>query len=53
MKLQLWTTVDGEPEDMLGEIEVSDEDWYDAQSSGADSLRLIQDLAAEVHGGCD
>lgn len=48
MKLQLWTTVNGEPDDMLGEIEVDDEEWHDAQSSGADAMQMIQDLAVEI-----
>jgi len=48
MMLQLWTTVDGQPDDLLGEIEVDDETLRDAQSSPADSLQLVQDLTAEA-----
>lgn len=51
MKLQLWTTVDGQPDEMLGEIDVDDEEWYDAQSSGGDALELIRNLAVEIDGG--
>lgn len=46
--LQLWSTLNGQPEDLLGEIEVDDETLRDAQSSPADSLQLIQDLTAEA-----
>lgn len=48
MMLQLWTTANGQPEDLLGEIEVDDETLRDAQSSPGDSLQLIQDLTAEA-----
>lgn len=51
MKLQLWTTVDGQPDDLLGEVEVGDEEWMNAQAEGADARQLILDLAAEVEGG--
>ena len=50
MKLQLWTTVNGEADDLLGEVDVDDELWLDAQSSPGDALQLIQDLADEVSG---
>lgn len=51
MKLQLWTTVAGEPDDLLGEVDVDDQEWMDAQADGADARQLILDLAAEVEGG--
>lgn len=51
VKLQLWTTVDGQPDDLLGEVEVGDEEWMNAQAEGADARQLILDLAAEVEGG--
>lgn len=52
MKLQLWTTVNGQADGLLGEIDVDDEEWYDAQSSGADAMQMIQELASEIDGGC-
>lgn len=52
MKLQLWTTVNGEPDDLLGEIDVDDEEWHNAQAEGADARQLILDLATEIDGGC-
>ena len=51
MKLQLWTDTGGDnpqADDLLGEIDVDDDAWTDAQSSPADALMLIQDLALEV-----
>lgn len=48
MKLQLWTTVNGHAEDCLGEIEVDDEQWRNAQACAGDAYELITDLAAEV-----
>lgn len=50
MKLQLWTDVDGQPDELLGEVDVTDEEWADCQSSGADSLQLIRDLTDEIGG---
>lgn len=52
MKLQLWTTINGQADDMLGEIDVDDEEWNNAQTEGADALQLIRDLAVEIDGGC-
>lgn len=37
MKLQLWSTVDGQADDLLGEVDVDDEEWRDAQANGADA----------------
>lgn len=51
MKLQLWTTVNDQADQFLGEIEVDDEEWHNAQAEGADARQLILDLAAEVDGG--
>lgn len=52
MKLQLWTTdASGRPDEWLGEVEVGDEEWMNAQAEGADARQLILDLAAEVEGG--
>lgn len=48
MKLQLWTTVDGQADDLLGEVEVDDEEWRNAQTEGGDALELIRDLAMEI-----
>lgn len=48
MKLQLWTTINGEADDLLGEVEVDDEEWFDAQADGGSALELIQSLATEV-----
>jgi hypothetical protein len=48
MKLQLWTTVDGQAEDCLGEVEVDDEQWQSAQACAGDAFELITDLAAEI-----
>lgn len=47
MKLQLWTTVDGQADDMIGEIDVDEEEWNDAQADGGSALELIQALAIE------
>lgn len=52
MKLQLWTTVDGQADDMLGEVDVDDDEWNNAQADGADARQLILDLAVEIDGGC-
>jgi hypothetical protein len=52
MKLQLWTTVNGEANDLLGEVDVDDEEWHDAQADGGDAIQLIRDLATEIDGGC-
>lgn len=52
MKLQLWTTVNGEADDLLGEVDVDDEEWHNAQADGGDAIQLIRDLATEVDGGC-
>jgi hypothetical protein len=53
MKLQLWTTTaNGEANECLGEIDVEDEEWYDAQCDDGSALELIRDLASEVNGGC-
>lgn len=52
MKLQLWTTVNGQADEMLGEIDVDDDDWHDAQVDGVDARELIRELAIEVDGGC-
>lgn len=52
MKLQLWTTdVTGQPDDLLGEVEIGDDEWADAQTDSGSALGLIQDLADEVDGG--
>lgn len=48
MKLQLWTTVNGEADEMLGEVDIDDEEWHNAQACGGDALELIQNLASEV-----
>lgn len=48
MKLQLWTTVNGDPDELLGEVEVDDEQWINAQTEGGDALELIRDLAMEI-----
>ena len=48
MKLQLWTDVDGNADELLGEIDVDDDAWTDAQSSPGDAIALIQDLALEI-----
>jgi len=52
MKLQLWTTVDGQADDLLGEIDVDDDEWNDAQADSGSAINLILDLAAEIEGGC-
>jgi len=52
MKLQLWTTVNGQPDEMLGEVDVDDDEWNDAQADGGSALELIRDLAVEIDGGC-
>lgn len=48
MKLQLWTTVYGLPDVLLGEIDVDDEQWLYAQAGSGDALELIRELASEV-----
>jgi hypothetical protein len=48
MKLQLWTTVNGDPNELLGEVDVDDEEWENAQASAGDAYELITDLASEV-----
>jgi hypothetical protein len=48
MKLQLWTTVNGEPDELLGEIDVDDEQWHNAQACPGDAHELICDLAGEL-----
>lgn len=48
MKLQLWTTVNGEPDDLLGQVDVDDEEWQNAQVDGGSAIELIRDLASEV-----
>lgn len=53
MKLQLWTTVDGEPDDLLGEIDVDDDEWHDAQADAGRALELVQSLASELGSECD
>lgn len=48
MKLQLWTTVNGEANECLGEVEVDEEEWTNAQACAGDAFELITDLAAEI-----
>jgi len=46
MKLQLWTTDDNnDPDELLGEINVDDDEWRSAQTWGADARELICALA--------
>lgn len=50
MKLQLWTTdANGEPDELLGEIDVDDGQWADAQTGAGEARELIQELASEVN----
>lgn len=53
MKLQLWTTVNGQADDLLGEIDVDDDEWHDAQADGGSALELVQSLASELGSECD
>lgn len=48
MKLQLWTTVNGEANEFLGEVEVDDKEWNNAQACAGDAFELITDLATEL-----
>lgn len=48
MKLQLWRAFDGEANDFLGEVDVSDEEWENAQACAGDAYELITCLAEEV-----
>ena len=48
MKLQLWTTAHGDPNELLGEVDVDDEEWENAQACAGDAYELITDLASEV-----
>jgi hypothetical protein len=48
MKLQLWTNVNGQADECLGEIDVDDQEWNDAQGCSGDALELIQALASEM-----
>lgn len=52
MKLQLWTTVNDEADELLGEIDVDDEEWNNAQADGADARELIVNLASELGSDC-
>jgi hypothetical protein len=48
MKLQLWTTANGEADELLGEVDVDNNEWANAQADGGYAINLIRDLAAEV-----
>jgi hypothetical protein len=48
VKLQLWTTVNGNADELLGEVDVDDEEWNNAQAEGADARELILALASEM-----
>jgi hypothetical protein len=52
VKLQLWTTAaTGDADTFLGEVEVDDKEWHDAQCSSGSALELIRTLVSEVDGG--
>lgn len=52
MKLQLWTTVNDQADESLGEIDVDDEEWHDAQADAGSALDLVQTLASELGSEC-
>lgn len=52
MKLQLWTIVNGQANDLLGEVNVDDDEWRDAQADGGSALGLVLDLADELGSDC-
>lgn len=48
MRLQLWTVVDGEPEELIGEIDCTEEQWNAAQDNAFDGTWFISELASAV-----
>lgn len=50
MKLQLWTTVDGEADELLGELDVNDQEWWAGQTDPGSALALLGNLADEIVG---
>ncbi len=42
MKLQLWTTVNGQADELLGEIDIDDQNGTTRKTSGGDALELMQ-----------
>jgi hypothetical protein len=52
VKLQLWSeSLDGQPDELLGQVDVDDEFWENATACAGDAFELITDLATEVNGG--
>jgi hypothetical protein len=47
MKLQLWSTVNGEPDELLGEVDISEEEWHAQGIAGAYAANAMSRLHAE------